>query len=282
MWDLWAAGGLLGVVVAACGAGGFMLGRRWRRWGAEVVIALSVLLAWGFVMWMQDSIWLARLMPWSAVLVLGMWALPLSGLVVGVVWGSAKLPALRKTVFSVALLGVATYSSTSHLWGAPPPCDALWRDGVCLQTTQSSCGPAAAATLLHLHGIESSEAEMARLCLTRSTGTTLLGLYRGLRLKAAERGMSVELLHGTIDDLRRLARPAVIWVELPDRDDIDPRYREHWGWEPGVRHAVVLLGFDGDGQPIIGEPAVGRERWGIDGLTTLWSGEAMALRGGSR
>jgi predicted double-glycine peptidase len=61
-------------------------------------------------------------------------------------------------------------------------------EGVCHQTSGYSCGPASAAMLLHRHGVDATEREMADLCVTRSGGTKMSGtsdsgLMRGLRLK---------------------------------------------------------------------------------------------------
>ena len=47
-----------------------------------------------------------------------------------------------------------------------------WEEGVCRQSTPSTCGPASAATLLkHLSGKKLSEAEIAKGALTTGTGT---------------------------------------------------------------------------------------------------------------
>jgi hypothetical protein len=82
-------------------------------------------------------------------------------------------------------------------WTAWPSGGALERldgrvraDGVCLQTSDYTCGPAAAAALLHWYGISATEREMAELCGTRAGfgGTSECGLMRGLRRKLAGDG----------------------------------------------------------------------------------------------
>jgi hypothetical protein len=53
-----------------------------------------------------------------------------------------------------------------------------------------------------------------------------------------------------------------------------------WGWTPGKRHAVVVFGFlpDGKIEKIdMGDPSVGREKWNVESLNTLWNGEGITL-----
>jgi len=65
-------------------------------------------------------------------------------------------------------------------------------DGVCHQTSGYSCSAAAAAMLLHRHGVVATEREMADLCVTCNGGvggggTSQSGLMRGLRIKVGDR-----------------------------------------------------------------------------------------------
>jgi len=56
-----------------------------------------------------------------------------------------------------------------------------WSHGVCLQTSESSCGPACVATLLRLHGGTNTEEQIARESFTSRTGTENWYLARTLR-----------------------------------------------------------------------------------------------------
>ena len=94
----------------------------------------------------------------------------------------------RALLLTPAALGAALWSYAWYFLPVPSGlggrADAT---GYCAQTSNDSCSAAAAVMLLHAHGIPATEAEMARLCLTRAgQGTTPLGLYRGLALKARE------------------------------------------------------------------------------------------------
>jgi predicted double-glycine peptidase len=150
-----------------------------------------------------------------------------------------------------------------------------WDDNVCLQTSQASCSPAAAATLLRAYCIDTTEQEMALLCLTSREGTSMLGLYRGLKIKTRNTAWDVYMFDSaTIDDLRG-AGPVLLSVEL--RDGRLEQHMQTWGWIPGVPHTVVLLGFVGDDKVLVADPAIGREVWFIDDLRLLWHGEGARL-----
>jgi len=56
-----------------------------------------------------------------------------------------------------------------------------WQEGVCLQSTGSTCGPASAATLLRALGIRTTEAELAKLSWTSMSSTENWYLARALR-----------------------------------------------------------------------------------------------------
>ena len=169
------------------------------------------------------------------------------------------------------------YQAYGFLLGTPPPLDDRWKHGVCRQSSQTSCGAAAAATLLRAYGIESSETEMAELCLTRSAGTPMLGLYRGLKLKTAGTNWDVRPFRGDIASLRTETGPVLLSVRFDRRATTDRRYEQAWGWSPGVAHAVVFFGFLPDGRVEIGDPNVGREQWRVQDLEVLWHSEGIRL-----
>src|SRR5262245_11988416 len=81
----------------------------------------------------------------------------------------------------------ATGESHENLWGT------VSDQGVCLQTSSYSCSPAAVAGFLHRFGVQATEQEMARLCVTRSwiSGTSDSGIIRGLRRKLPGRRVSI-------------------------------------------------------------------------------------------
>jgi hypothetical protein len=224
-------------------------------------------------------VWMLRLLPVSNAIVMANWQLPAAGLVIGLAWHVLPRPMWRRCLLIVPLAALGVWRSYSPLIGGPP--DDLrnrWKGEVCLQSSFSSCGAAAAATLLRAAGIEASEAEMAGLCLTRSSGTTLHGLYRGLKLKTSGTAWRVEITGGSVGALRGSGTPVLLNVGLPRRaEGIDPRYQRDWGWLPGFKHSVVLFGFLPDGKIEVGDPAVGREQWFEVALDALWHGQGLRL-----
>ena len=121
---------------------------------------------------------------------------------------------------------------------------------------------------------------MAELCLTRK-GTTWLGLYRGLKRMTAGTGWDVEVIECQADQLLATAdSPMILSVGLGGHvtDFEAPRFEE-WGWRPGSRHSVLMLGRKDDGRWQIADPApeFGHESWTDDNLRALFRGTAFRL-----
>lgn len=130
--------------------------------------------------------------------------------------------------------------------------------GVYRQSTGWSCGAACLKTILHHHGIEASEAEMAELALVkREQGTSIFAMAIGLRHKLAGSDWKVAVLHPEWDELRHLRRPLIV-------DTM---------WEGSIPHVAVLMDIEEDnkglllwlGDPLMGctplRPAAFLEQW---------------------
>lgn len=98
-----------------------------------------------------------------------------------------------------------------------------WKDGVCLQSTPSTCGPASAATILKSLGKSVTEAELARESLTYAGGTENWYLVRALR----KRGLQVEF-KPTSTDAADFPTSAIAGVKLPQ----------------GTGHFIALISTD--------------------------------------
>ena len=250
--------------------------RTWKTVAATIIVGWMI----GYSGLLWDHPLLAEWLPFSSLIVIANWfplfLLALAALVVQM----EHLQLWRRGLMTSALAAAAAYALFQPVLGSPPVCGNAWnKQGDCVQTTQYTCSAASAATLLHAYGIQATESEMAELCLTRH-GTSWMGLYRGLKLKTENSMWDVEVIDCAVNDLRSFAeRPMILNVGLPaGASQNDPLHREH-GWQPGMSHSVVLLGFRDASHVCIADPSpsIGREEWNLATMHRLWHGKAIRL-----
>lgn len=278
MADLYIGIVIIAIASAALLALGLWLGRRLPPRDVGLLIMFGVLLLLAFEKFAWDKLWLARMLPLSNVVILGNWYPLIAAFLGGLAWRRIPGRALRRGILIVPLLILSWAGVERVMFGSPPSLKNHWRRGVCMQTSNASCSAAAAATLLHTADISSNEAEMARLCLTRNDGTSMLGLYRGLKLKTRGTswrpvpfaGMSLQELVLTMHG------PVLLSVEL-EAGTKNSEHFQRWGWDVGMRHSVVIFRFLPGNLVEIGDPETGREIWTLDELQILWHGEAIRL-----
>jgi hypothetical protein len=111
-----------------------------------------------------------------------------------------------------------------------------WSDDVCLQTSESSCGPACAATLLRRLGKSATEEEIARASFTSRNGTENWHLARALRA----RGQQVQFV---FEPGTNWPYPAIAGVRLP--------------LSANTGHFIAVLDRVGD-KYVIGDPLEGK------------------------
>ncbi|MFO1095535.1 MAG: hypothetical protein U0992_19865 [Planctomycetaceae bacterium] len=231
------------------------------------------------IRWLWDDIRLAQWLPYSNLIVISNWYVPLAGVLAGLAWRRIEQSPPRRWAAVLMLLGASLYATIQPVWGVPPHCEAVWEQtsrGRCFyQTTQSTCSAAAAATMLSQYGIPADEQEMAELCLTR-TGTTWKGLFRGLVLKTAATQWNVEAFRSESgDSLKDAEGPLVLCARLPG-DHPDARaYQREWGWIPDTSHTVVMLNSPRPGEFIVHDPVAGIEIWTDEDVRALWTGVGM-------
>jgi len=275
--DLWIAALVISFASIVLALVVYRLGRNAAGWRLTIAATLLVclLLVFGFVL--ADSTIIARILPFQTLPVSGNLVFPLSAMLGGILMRCA-IPLWRRYFMLISLALVAFWSLFCPLFRPVPACANLWKDEVCLQTQQSSCSAAAAATLLRLHGIASSEQEMALLCLTSDKGTTSHGLYRGLVIKTRGTALRLKTGNTTVAELKASnLLPAIVNVRLSEQmAEKEPRYKNNWGWRTDVSHSVVLLSI-GDGKVMVADPAFGLEHWDIQALYDLMTGEYVTL-----
>ena len=193
---------------------------------------------------------------------------------------------IRRTVMMAMIIGAAIYSVMSFIplnppecrneWAPPPQPSLFWP--VCLQTNPSTCSAASSATILYTLGIQTTEQEMAELCLTRN-GTTWLGLYHGLSTKLMRTKHKVEFFESDTTNLSRLAQkhPLLLCCKLSsDAAQQAPEYVTQGGWKPGTAHSVVYFGQINGGH-VIGDPSRGYEVWSDQDLAILWTRQGLKI-----
>lgn len=194
-----------------------------------------------------------------------------------------RIAVLMTCLFAVSLLPFA------YFWKSPAYTEALNIDanGICRQTSTDTCAAAAVVTLLSRYDIETTEAEVVRLALTKKDiGTRTLGQYRAMKLLTRNRpDLKVRVAKLTPDELIALNRPAIITVGLQKRFMSKQRSKEEedlenlYQWRPGVMHDVVFLGPmpDDPTRVQIGEPDFGLEKWWRYQLDILFTGYTIYL-----
>jgi hypothetical protein len=113
-----------------------------------------------------------------------------------------------------------------------------WAGEACLQSTPSSCGPAAAATIVRRLGGGLSERELSRESFTSSSGTENWYLARTLR----QHGFQTDFV---LSDRSKVALPAIAGVRLRSLGNSG--------------HFIALLERDGD-KVVVADP--------MDGIST--------------
>jgi hypothetical protein len=280
MTDLYVAALVLTLVSAGAFALGVVAGRRLPRVAGTGLAGLALVAAVWFIAKFWGDVRIIRWLPFTGVPVLANLQVPMMALMAGLVWSITQAAVWRKSLLTVALALAAGWSAYRPYSGPEPPVHPfpIWAPGaVLMQTSDATCSPAAAVTLLSLADVETTEAEMARLCLTTARGTSTYGLYRGLRIKLRGTGYDVVPFVGTPADLGATGDPAIVTVGLRAGQRVDPRYVMQYGWTPGLQHTVAVFRVLPDGRVNVGDPSAGRETWSHEDLRVLWHGQGFRL-----
>jgi predicted double-glycine peptidase len=146
-------------------------------------------------------------------------------------------------VILIGLLGLGGFTSAESYFLAPIYADLidnLRPNGVFRQTSDSSCAPAALATVLKRWGMDATESSVARLAGTSRLGTSMPQLI----VAARALGVNAIELRPTWEQMQQINRPGVLSISLATGAIKRP-------------HAVALLAIN-DSVAAIGDPARGR------------------------
>ncbi len=246
----------------------------------NAVATVGVALLLWYVLRYHGTWQMARLLPFSSAIVLGNW-IPIGGaFFAGLTLGESAIPGWRRLGWAALILIACVYSVACCFLGHVSERElSAGNAHFGQQNWRSSCGASCAAVLLQLHGIEATEGELVKLCLTSHRGTPALGVYRGLKIKTAGSRWDVEIVTCPLDELLAMEGPLLLRDQIPEARLLD-------GTKDGKRmgrrleHAVLLLdGRDPDHIRIL-DPASGIRypvRWTIEDLRERWRGEALRL-----
>ena len=171
------------------------------------------------------------------------WLVVLIGLAGGVM--ASILPRFLLTVPLLGVVGLSVAPFVKPFLG-PLGDGALvdrWEEGICKQSTGSTCGAASVATILRSFGAEMTERDLAVAAHSYAGGTEAWYLARAVR----ERGFKARFQFA--DGFEPgMTFPAVVGVR--------------WGT---IGHFIPIMGKHGN-QFVIGDPTVGRETLSSDAL----------------
>src|SRR5688572_14163548 len=180
------------IVLALSGAScalGFWLSKKGQRAAAiTIAVGLVFVLLRAVVRWSPAFEY--DLLPYDLYAIIHpWWAFPFAFVILGA--GAPHMSTLnaRRGVwvftFLLGLVGLSRLWITAR-FDPTTVHGVLDRHGVCIQSTDYSCGAASAVMLLDRHGVRTVEREMAELCWTNGlTGTDEFGVCMGLRQKLA-------------------------------------------------------------------------------------------------
>ena len=132
-------------------------------------------------------------------------------------------------------------------------------DGVCLQSTGSTCGAASLVTLLHHYNVSVTEQQMADKCaILENTGTNFLNVAHVLNSELQSVNGRASLAKISFEQLQKLQQPAIVEV----------RYNFLFN------HLLVVFRINDDTVEV-GDPLKGRVIWPQDYFRSQWLGFAL-------
>jgi hypothetical protein len=269
--------GMIILCLTAAVSGAHLQKRADRKIVLLAQITVTGLMA-AYMVWIWDRPLLIQVLPFSSAIVLGNWLPPVGAFFVGICICTEKIVWARRMFLGAALGCLCCYSLVSPLLGQAPEFGSIATGGRLLdyQTTPQTCSAACAAGLLRLHGIPATEAELARLCLTRQ-GTHWLGVFRGLKIKTANTEWDVVVEEVSPQDLTHGEHPAGV-LALTFFKQSEEHVLES-GFDARVGHTVVCLGTSAWGTLEVFDPSpdYGFESWNERILADVQTGILLRL-----
>lgn len=255
--------------------GGLKISVRLGTKGRYSLLIVSLLFGIGYVFFLRDSSLQIQLIRNANTIFYGKWLLIIAGFAAGTLTNISSVRMWRRIVLVLALLTASSMDFLCYFIYPRPEGGNVTEKWLSTQTTESTCSAAAAASLLRIHGIEVSEEEMIRACLSTIKGTPWQGVWRGVNLYAHPEYKAVLV---RCKDGQNIEFPILISAEFNSSSEEHTKYVSQWGWKPGTPHSVVLFERTENGYLTVGDPAIGIERWDDEALEVLWNGQGIVLR----
>ncbi len=236
------------------------------------ICVLSLLIA-VYLLFVRDSLFQLHFLPVENAIIWGKWLPSLTGLVVGICFGMDAKKLKRVKVMLITMMLVSYLDFGENFFPRPKSKD-LRHKWVTIQSSNTTCSPAAVASMLRLFGIDRNEKEMIKDCLTTYRGTSRQGIWRGL-VKNCPEGYKVVPVY--YKDKKDIEYPILIRATLHRGAKNFEQYNKEWGWQAGVPHSVVIEKDNGDGTIRVGDPACGQENWNKSSLDVLWDHQGFRI-----
>ncbi len=249
----------LALLIFAVLSGKYIYKRFPKYWIPIAIFSLLLLFLEGYLVHRPDIEYI--IFPWIDYTFFRGWGLLGAFVVFGI--GISQLPKANQRaliIFTVFLIIVRMYFWWSILFGFDYNFkEKGFKKGICYQSTLYTCAPSSCATLLKHYGIDTTEKEMARLCLTGNVrATSNLKAARGLNIKLADKGYSVKIVLTDIKGLEKIPKPCLISVKVALM----------------VKHMVVLSSFS-NGKVVILDPEDGKYSLDLATFEKEWSKNAI-------
>lgn len=277
MSDLTIAILILGSLSALALIVGMVAGTHLTRRGQLLLqfVAVSLMLGYLALLWNRPV--LASWLPTSGLIIVGNWLPVWGSFFLGMYFQSQGVCFARRALIGAVTLVLVAYSGLAPILGDPPDVanQGSLGDAFQYQTTPYTCSAACAVSLLRLHGVEATEAELAQLCLTRQ-GTHWMGLYRGMMLKTAGTEWTVTVEEIDKNSVYLLGSPGILALDVDT--SVFPEYVDH-GFNSEVGHSVVYLGRTSPTCLTVFDPSpdYGIEAWNARILACVKGGVALKL-----
>ena len=236
------------------------------------ICALSLLIAL-YLLFIRDTLYQIYLLPFENTIIWGKWLPILTGSLVGICFGMEAQKLKRVKVMLIVMMLISYLDFGENFFPRPKSKD-IKDKWVTIQSSKTTCSPAAVSSMLRLFGIDRNEKEMIKDCLTTYRGTSRQGIWRGLVRNCPE-GYKVIPVHYA--DKKDIQYPILIRATLhKDAANFD-QYNKEWGWQAGIPHSVVLEKDNGNGTIRVGDPACGPESWNKSALDVLWDHQGFRI-----